>query len=286
MWCNLRRNPGPIFLLTLSLVIDTFCVGFLSTTNYCSQTFLQSKFNFQNLGNFKRPELARIPSGNYLNPPCLKSASNNRFYKIISLRSMSSSTSTSDSSSSTHPNMNTAGKLSVMFICLGNICRSPTAEAVFKGIVENESLQEKFDKIESCGTGGGNPSWYQEGGWGYHDGENADERMAMTARKRGINLTSKSISLTKSDVESYDYLIVMEEKNKRAVLEAAAYWGIEPIARDKVKLICDYSSPTFKQKYDKVPDPYYGGTEGFETVLDLLDDACKGLLKAMVKEEK
>merc|ERR1712146_239849 len=121
---------------------------------------------------------------------------------------------------------------------------------------------------------------------GYHDGENADERMAMAARKRGVNLTSKSISLSKRDVESYDYLIVMEEKNKRAVLEAAAHWGVESLAREKVKLICDYSSTTFKQKYNKVPDPYYGGAEGFEIVLDLLDDACKGLLNTMMEEKK
>ena len=198
--------------------------------------------------------------------------------------SLSMSTGTSTSSATTNMNGNDNGnKLSVMFICLGNICRSPTAEAVFKSIVENNALQEKFHKIESCGTGGGNPRWYEQGGWGYHDGENADERMAMAARKRGVNLTSKSISLSKADVESYDYLIVMEEKNRMAVLEAAAYWGVEAMARDKVKLICDYSSDSFKQKYNKVPDPYYGGTEGFEIVLDLLDDACKGLLNDIIK---
>lgn len=113
---------------------------------------------------------------------------------------------------------------SVLFVCLGNICRSPTGEAVLKSIVAREGQEQAF-RIDSCGTGGGNSRWYEVGGWSYHEGEKADARMTKEAKKRGILLTSRARTLTQQDIEDFDYIICMEDKNRNAVLEAADAWG-------------------------------------------------------------
>ncbi|EFJ46460.1 hypothetical protein VOLCADRAFT_75328, partial [Volvox carteri f. nagariensis] len=129
-------------------------------------------------------------------------------------------------------------KVGVLFVCLGNICRSPTAEAVFRSAVERVGLAAAFD-IDSCGTGGGSPDWFTEGGWSYHEGDAADSRMAVTARKRGVLITSRSRPLQPVDLTRFDYIIGMDAKNLRAIRAAADYWLVRPMGQGKVPQ--DYS---------------------------------------------
>eukprot|EP00188_Purpureofilum_apyrenoidigerum_P004410 Plantae.Rhodophyta-Purpureofilum_apyrenoidigerum.ctg4980.p1 GENE.Plantae.Rhodophyta-Purpureofilum_apyrenoidigerum.ctg4980~~Plantae.Rhodophyta-Purpureofilum_apyrenoidigerum.ctg4980.p1 ORF type:complete len:205 (-),score=42.60 Plantae.Rhodophyta-Purpureofilum_apyrenoidigerum.ctg4980:478-1092(-) len=171
-----------------------------------------------------------------------------------------------------------AGQKKVLFVCLGNICRSPTAEAMFKNVVEREGRTSQFE-VDSCGTGGGNPDWFMEEGWSYHEGDSADSRMQETAARRGIKLTSKSRPLKREDLESFDYILAMDENNVREIMRAAKHWGdtSHSLAREKTSLMLDFAKEE-KLRGKAVPDPYYGGPEGFEKVLDLLDDASEGLL--------
>ncbi|KAJ8907438.1 hypothetical protein NDN08_007549 [Rhodosorus marinus] len=168
---------------------------------------------------------------------------------------------------------------SVLFVCLGNICRSPTAEAMFKTVVDRDGKAAAYE-IDSCGTGGGNPDWFTDGGWSYHEGDSSDSRMMQTAAKRGIALTSRSRPLNKEDLEKFDRIIGMDSSNYKEIMKAAEYWGPEylDLAKKKTSLMLDYSS---NNKGKPVPDPYYGGSDGFEKVLDLLDEACDGLLNDM-----
>ena len=134
--------------------------------------------------------------------------------------------------------------VNVLFVCLGNICRSSSAEAVFKAIVAKESaLDASSFHIDSCGTGGGNPDWYCVDGWSYHEGEASDARMTKEARKRGYTLTSRARTLTRKDFDQFDYIICMEDKNRNAVLEAAEAWGgaeMKNLAKRKVLYCCSY----------------------------------------------
>lgn len=148
-------------------------------------------------------------------------------------------------------------KLKVLFVCLGNICRSPSAEAVFKGYVKNKGEDNLFE-IDSAGT------------YGYHEGEQADRRMQSHAVKRGYNLTSISRPFNPNkDWDMFDYIIGMDNSNMR---------DLESMARNKDDLSKLYKMTDFSTRFShtEVPDPYYGGSEGFELVLDLLEDASEG----------
>lgn len=142
---------------------------------------------------------------------------------------------------------------------MGNICRSPSAEAVMKKIVQDNSLSDFFE-IDSAGT------------IGYHAGEPADSRMKRHASNRGVHLTSISRKVNPSyDFDYYDYIIGMDDSNMSDLYEMAS----SELARQKIYKMTDFCS---NKKYISVPDPYYGGSQGFELVLDILDDACNGLL--------
>lgn len=150
-------------------------------------------------------------------------------------------------------------KTKILFVCLGNICRSPSAEAVFNGIIKNKGVQKQFE-VDSAGTSG------------WHAGGPADRRMQSHAIKRGFNLTSLSRKFDpNTDFDYFDYIIGMDDENMH---------NLKNMARNKEDLQRLYKMTDFGKgmNYDEVPDPYYGGEAGFELVLDLLEDACEGLL--------
>ncbi len=153
--------------------------------------------------------------------------------------------------------------INILFVCMGNICRSPSAEAVMKFLVEKENLSDKVF-IDSAGT------------IGYHAGEEADARMKAHASKRGYKLTSIARQFKLSDFEDFDYIVVMDRDNLRDIL------ALDPSGkyRHKIFMMTDFSS----NGYEEVPDPYYGGPQGFENVLDILEDSSKGLLNKIKKE--
>lgn len=152
----------------------------------------------------------------------------------------------------------------VLFVCLGNICRSPSAEAVFKKIVEDRGLVDEYF-IDSAGTYGG------------HTGEPADSRMRKHAQRRGYNVTSLSRQVTSKDLQEFDIIVAMDNSNYRNLLNMA---NSEKQKKKIVKMTEFYS----KSDYDEVPDPYYGGPQGFEIVLDLLEDSCNGLLDHLKRQ--
>ncbi len=154
--------------------------------------------------------------------------------------------------------------LNVIFVCMGNICRSPSGEAVFKAIVEKNNLEEKIF-VDSAGT------------IGYHAGERADSRMRQHAALRGYKLDSIARKFIEKDFDKFDYIIAMDRSNYSNILaldKAGKYSG-------KVSMMTDYCT---KFTTKEVPDPYYGGAAGFELVLDLLEDACTGLLNKISEE--
>jgi protein-tyrosine phosphatase len=151
-------------------------------------------------------------------------------------------------------------KIKVLFVCLGNICRSPSAEAIFRGFVNKKNLGDLF-KIDSAGTSG------------YHQGEPADARMRRHASKRGYQLTSLSRKFDPvKDFDCFDFIIAMDRDNLHDLRQMARSSKDE----EKLFLMTDFSSD---YDYDHVPDPYYGGDQGFELVIDLLEDASGGLFK-------
>ncbi len=150
-------------------------------------------------------------------------------------------------------------KKKILFVCLGNICRSPSAEAVFRGMVEEKGESHHF-VIDSAGTS----DW--------HRGEPADKRMQKHAVKRGYNLTSLSRPFETEDFDKFDMIIAMDHENMEELKKRA----VRKSDLDKLYMMTDFSR---KFKYDYVPDPYFGGDEGFELVLDLLEDAGEGLLE-------
>lgn len=155
-------------------------------------------------------------------------------------------------------------KKRILFVCLGNICRSPSAEAVFRGLVEKENLQQQIE-CDSAGI------------LDYHEGEPADRRMQLHAAKRGYRLTSVSRPIKPQlDFDRFDYIIGMDDNNILDLQRLAR----NPSDLAKIHRMTDFSS---SGKYHAVPDPYYGGDEGFELVLDLLEDACQGLLDEIKK---
>jgi protein-tyrosine phosphatase len=147
----------------------------------------------------------------------------------------------------------------ICFVCMGNICRSPTAEGVMRHLVEKRGWTERF-VIESAGTG----DW--------HVGELADARARAAARQRGYRLDRRAQHFTESSFARFDYVLAADRDNRRHLDRIAP----DDAARGKIHLLRDFDAVS--PKGSDVPDPYYGGAEGFEHVLDICEAACRGLL--------
>lgn len=147
-------------------------------------------------------------------------------------------------------------KIRILFVCLGNICRSPMAEVVFRRIAETHRVDE-FE-VDSAGL------------ISYHQGEPADERMQWHARKHGYNITHRSRPIRDVDFFDFDYIVAMDDDNVDRLRRKAPTLETEA----KIVRMTDYCTT---HQATHVPDPYYGGSAGFEHVIELLEDACQGL---------
>lgn len=150
----------------------------------------------------------------------------------------------------------------ILFVCLGNICRSPAAEGIMRHLVEERGLTDLF-VIDSAGTYGG------------HAGDLPDSRMRSHAARRGYSLEHRSRKITGEDFDRFDLIIGMDDMNVENLRRLAP--DVDSLA--KIHRMTEYNRHFL---YDHVPDPYYSGADGFELVLDLLEDACDGLLCTLV----
>jgi protein-tyrosine phosphatase len=151
-------------------------------------------------------------------------------------------------------------KIKVLFVCLGNICRSPTAEGVFTKLVNDAGLDNMF-KIDSAGTAA------------YHIGKQPDLRSITHAEKRGYELAHlKARKVDFTDFYEFDHILAMDKSNFDDLIHLAPN-----DMKHKVKMMLSYGTKSVKE----VPDPYYEKADGFEIVLDLLEDACRGFLKSV-----
>lgn len=149
-----------------------------------------------------------------------------------------------------------------LFVCMGNICRSPAGEGVLRSLIEEKGLESV--EVDSAGT------------IGFHSGSPADARMREAAAARGYQLTSRARQVQSGDLDRFDLVLVMDDDNYDDVIRLAS----TEEQRARVRRFCD-----FCRDHDEtaVPDPYYGGADGFEKVLDLLEDGCRGVIE-MIQE--
>jgi len=152
----------------------------------------------------------------------------------------------------------------ILFLCMGNICRSPAAHCVFQALVDEAGLTEQFD-VESAGT------------IGFHVGHSPDSRMQQAMRARGIPIIGRSKQLDSFDLEYYDLILAMDNDN----LAGARALDRKGVYHEKIKLFCEYCT---EHSETEVPDPYYGGDRGFEHVMDLIEDGCQNLLRQLTAE--
>jgi protein-tyrosine phosphatase len=150
----------------------------------------------------------------------------------------------------------------ILFVCLGNICRSPSAEGVMRKLVSEAGLQGSI-KLHSAGMG----PW--------HVGEPPDPRATEAARARGIVLEGQGRQVEVEDFERFDLIVAMDRSNEQALIRLAP----DEHAREKIHLMREFDPANMGGEDLDVPDPYYEGSRGFETVLDLLQSACAGLLE-------
>ncbi|MFN8607058.1 MAG: low molecular weight protein-tyrosine-phosphatase [Vulcanimicrobiota bacterium] len=156
--------------------------------------------------------------------------------------------------------------LELCFVCLGNICRSPTAEGVMLHLLKERGLEHKI-LVDSAGTGG------------YHLGEPADHRSIQAARRRGVHLPSRARQFEKADLLRFDYVLAMDTSNLSALERIG-----DGQQRHKIHLLRDFDPKS--RKGSSVPDPYYGGDGGFEEVLDQCFAACQGLLEHLIEHHQ
>ena len=157
--------------------------------------------------------------------------------------------------------MTSGGPIGVLFVCTGNICRSPLAEGIFLHKVNLRGVADRF-RVDSAGTG----DW--------HSGEKPDPRMQAIADKYGVVMPGRARQITASDFRRFNHLICMDEDHRRHLLDRGA-----PHA--KLRLLLEVDSTA---SVDEVPDPYYGGPAGFERVYRLVDSACEALLETLLAD--
>ncbi len=151
--------------------------------------------------------------------------------------------------------------MKILFVCLGNICRSSAAEEVMRKKLAQRGLADRIE-VDSAGL------------IDYHEGELSDYRMRRHANARGYNLTHRSRPIHRTDYQSFDLIIGMDDNNIRGLQRGAT----NESERQKIHKITEYF---IQYQSNSVPDPYYGGESDFENVLDLLEDACEGLIKSL-----
>ncbi|MHC5006270.1 MAG: low molecular weight protein-tyrosine-phosphatase [Planctomycetota bacterium] len=149
--------------------------------------------------------------------------------------------------------------ISVLFVCMGNICRSPLAEGLFCHKARGRGVETRFI-VDSAGTGG------------WHAGERADGRVREVAKRHGVDLNGQARQVTPEDFNRFDHVICMDDENRRQLEQAGA-----PGGKLRLLLECDPAAAV-----REVPDPYYGGRSGFETVYSLIDSACAALLDELL----
>lgn len=159
--------------------------------------------------------------------------------------------------------MTTAEPIRICFVCLGNICRSPTAEGIMASLISRDGLEGEIE-VDSAGTG----SW--------HRGEPADPRARAEAARRGVALESRASTFRAGDAHAYDLVIAMDHRNHLDLIDLTP----EPHLRERIRLLRSFD-PALRSDdpHDgAVPDPWFGGEDGFAEVYDLIEAACEGLL--------
>jgi protein-tyrosine phosphatase len=157
----------------------------------------------------------------------------------------------------------------VCFVCLGNICRSPTAEGILLRQVEEAGLESQI-VIDSAGTAA------------YHVGERADARSRATASARGVELPSRARRFGVADFRRFDYVLAMDGENHSELVALAP----NPGAAGKVRYLREFESESRMKAELDVPDPYYGGDEGFARVYEICERSCRGLLEFLIDEHE
>ena len=154
----------------------------------------------------------------------------------------------------------------LLFVCLGNICRSPAAENIMNHLIQQANLADEIT-CDSAGTSS------------YHIGSPPDRRMTAAAKQQGLTFQGEARQFQRSDFEKFDLILAMDQENHQDIV------ALDPDGqyRDRVRLMCDFCQ---HHREREVPDPYYGGTEGFNRVIDLLMDACEGLLQEIVQRQQ
>ena len=152
----------------------------------------------------------------------------------------------------------------LLFVCLGNICRSPSAENIMNHLLQQANLGDLIT-CDSAGTSS------------YHIGSPPDARMTQAAKARGIALVGRARQFVAEDFENFDLILAMDYDNYQSIL----YLDRAGQYQDKVKLMCEFCR---HHQIKEVPDPYYGDSQGFNRVIDILLDACEGLLEYVQKQ--
>lgn len=163
-----------------------------------------------------------------------------------------------------HSELDSNNKYKILFVCLGNICRSPAAHGIFCHIVKENGMQELFS-VDSAGTYGG------------HQGELPDRRMRRAASARGYELTHRSRPVSSMDFLDFDLIIAMDDQNYEDLMHLAP--SVE--ASHKIKRMASFLTT---RDITYIPDPYYMGTEGFNLVLDLLEEGCRNIFSMLSRK--